>query len=270
MIIISIDLFKNTEFECYYLPAARSGLLQIHKGLIDKMVKKSSSFEIERPELPRLAGVVSNFISTINNLPNEKTKLYNLVSRFEQEMIRGEIVNRNVEATGSNEIKYIYKNRDIPLHRVSSTVSELAPIILYLKYIIKPGSMLIIEEPEAHLHPANQRILARLLVNLIRRGIKITITTHSPYLLEQLSRFIMLSRIEPDKRITRHRYDKDDFLKPEEVGVYLFKNSKNDMFKIESLNITDEGIPQDEFVKIDEILYEELLKIQRDLNDFAK
>lgn len=42
---------------------------------------------------------------------------------------------------------------DLPLMRASSMVSELAPVVLYLRYVVEPGTVLIIEEPEAHLHP---------------------------------------------------------------------------------------------------------------------
>ena len=58
-------------------------------------------------------------------------------------------------------------------------VSELAPLILFLKYLVRPGDLLILEEPESHLHPAAQRRLARGIVRLVNAGVKVLITTHS-------------------------------------------------------------------------------------------
>lgn len=183
-------------------------------------------------------------------------------------MIKGEIVVRTLDEYLYPEIQYNFLGTEIPLHRASSTVSELAPLFLYLKYVVDPGSVLIIEEPEAHLHPENQRILAKFLVKLIRNGVYIIITTHSEYLLEQLSSFIMLSKIEPKKRIEKYGYDEEDYLKIDEIAAYLFNyDRKSGGNKITEIKVTEEdGISQDEFSKIIETLYEETVKLRRDLS----
>ena len=38
----------------------------------------------------------------------------------------------------------------------SSMVKELAPLVLYLRYLAKPDELVIIDEPEMNLHPAAQ------------------------------------------------------------------------------------------------------------------
>ena len=199
--ICASNLLENVAIPCYYLPAARSGILQGHKALAASILKKVPYVGIERLEIPRFSGVVSDFISSIISLPEEKGPFFSLAQEFEKELIKGKIVVRTLDEYRYPEIHYNFQDTEIPLHRASSTVSELAPLFLYLKYVVEPGSVLIIEEPEAHLHPKNQRILAAFLVKLIRSGVTILITTHSEYLLEQLSSFIMLSKVEPQKRI---------------------------------------------------------------------
>ncbi len=260
-------ILGNVAMPCYYLPAARSGILQGHKALAASIVKKAPYVGIERLEIPKFSGVISDFISSVITLPEEKGSFYRLAQDFEKELIKGEIVVRALDEYLYPEIKYNFQNTEIPLHRASSTVSELAPLFLYLKYIIEPKSVLIIEEPEAHLHPENQRILAKYLVKLVRKGVSVIITTHSEYLLEQLSSFIMLSKIEPEKRVERYRYEKEDYLKPEEIATYVFSYDKESGgHKITKVEITNEGIPQDEFLKIYESLYEETIKLRRDLS----
>jgi len=266
--ICGSKILEHVPMPCLYLPAARSGILQGHKALAASIVKKAPQVGIERLEIPKFSGVVSDFISSVITLPEEKGPFYKLAQEFEKELIKGEIVVKTLGEYLYPEIKYKFQDIEIPLHRSSSTVSELSPLFLYLKYIIEPGSILIIEEPEAHLHPENQRILAKFLVKLIRKNVNIIITTHSEYLLEQLSSFILLSKIEPQKRVERYKYSEKDFLKHDEIVSYVFNyDKKSGGHKITEVEITEEdGISQEEFLKIHEALYEESIKLKRDLN----
>ena len=49
--------------------------------------------------------------------------------------------------------------------------------------------MLIIDEPETHLHPKWQVEYARLLVELVKNDISVLVTSHSPYLIQALKVF---------------------------------------------------------------------------------
>ena len=260
------DILKKAAIPCYYLPAGRSGILQGRKLLTRSIVDDYSLAGIER--FPTFTGVVSKFLTFVTDMPEREGTFYTLAREFEDELIRGEITVRRSGEYRYPEIRYNYHDVEIPLHRASSTVSELAPLFLYLKYIIEPGSILIIEEPEAHLHPANQRILAKYLVRLIRNGVYILITTHSEYLLEQLSNFIMLSKIEPKKRVEKYGYDKDDYLERDELAAYVFNLDRTKIgSRIAEVEITEEdGISQEEFLKVHEVLYDEILRLERDLD----
>jgi len=259
-------VLQNIARPCYYLPAARSGILQGHRALAASIVKRAPYAGIEKLEVPKFSGTVSDFISSILTLPEERGSLYELAQDFEKELIKGEIVIRTLEEYVGPEIKYKFMNSEIPLHRASSTVSELAPLILYLKYRVEPGDVLIIEEPEAHLHPQNQRVLAKFLVKMIRKGVYIVITTHSDYLLRQLNNLILLSKIEPKERVTKYKYDEESYLKPEEVSTYLFKYDEiSDGYKIVKVEVTEDGISEEEFLKVDEILYEEKYSLQKSI-----
>ena len=264
--IIAKEFFKNIR-KCYYLPAARSGILQGHKSLVASIVKTAPYIGLERLEIPKFSGVVSDFIASIITLPEKKSRLYKLAEQFENELIEGHILVKKTEEFRYPEIEYLFQKTEIPLQRASSTVSEMAPLFLYLKYLVGPGSLLIIEEPEAHLHPANQRILAKYLVRLIREGVNILITTHSEYLLEQLNNFILLSKVSPEVRVRKYNYEENDYLLNNEVGVYIFKyNEDLQGYIIDSLQITgEEGIPQDDFLRVHEALYEESLQIRKSI-----
>jgi len=49
--------------------------------------------------------------------------------------------------------------------------------------------LLVIDEPEVHLHPDWQVEYAKLLIQLVKEGVKVLITSHSPYLIEALNKF---------------------------------------------------------------------------------
>jgi len=55
----------------------------------------------------------------------------------------------------------------------------------YAKYFKnEKGLILIIDEPEAHLHPLAQKWLARTLYQMAKDGLQLVITTHSPYFID--------------------------------------------------------------------------------------
>lgn len=261
-------IIKKITTISYYLPAARSGIIQGHRALAASIVRKAPYVGIEKFEIPKFSGVVSDFISSLLELPDEKSSFYELAVNFEKELIKGEILVRTIDEYREPEIKYKFNGAEIPLHRTSSTVSELAPLFLYLKYYLERDNILIIEEPEAHLHPQNQLILAKYLVRMIRKGLHIVITTHSDFLLEQINNLILLSRIEGKRRKEKYNYDEEDYLDYNEVSAYLFEyDNITKGHKIIRVEITrDEGISEEEFLKVNETLYEESLKIRRDLD----
>jgi len=261
-----INILENFVIPCYYLPASRAGILQSYKALAAAVVKKAPFVGMEKPEIPKFSGVIADFISQILTLTEWEGPFYELAQECERELIKGKIVIKKSDYR-LPEIHYRFQETEIPLHRTSSTVSELAPLFLYLKYVAKPRSVLVIEEPEAHLHPENQRILAKFLVKLIRKGVNILITTHSDYLIEQLSSFILLSQVSPEKRVSKYGYTEEDFLNPDEVAAYVFNHDKqSDGYKISEIEITEEdGISQKEHMRIIEALYEETLKLRKDV-----
>ncbi len=47
-------------------------------------------------------------------------------------------------------------------------------------------SLLILDEPEVHLHPKWQLEMAKIIVNLVKNGVKVVVNSHSPYMIEAL------------------------------------------------------------------------------------
>ena len=250
-------MYRRFPDNTYYLPAARSGILQSHKQLASAIVRRSAFAGIESLDVGRLPGVVADFIGELLTLePGTRGELHEVAEFLEKKIVRGQVYLES-EGMPYPEIRYEAQGQKYPMHRASSMVSELAPLILYLKHRLAPGDLLIFEEPESHLHPANQRILAHAIVKMVRKGVKVMLTTHSDYFLPQLGNFVRLSALEDER--AKMGYGADDYLNPEDVGCYLFAwdGEKGGSVVRELATTAEDGIPEDEFADVGEALYNE-------------
>lgn len=254
--------FRTVPKTVYYFPAARSSILQIHKAFTASIVAHAQYGGIERIEIPQVTGVVGDLLSGLILLRQEEGPFSSVANAMEHELLGGNI---RLGASAKNvypEITYQYNGSRIPLHRTSSTVSEIAPLSLYLKHVIGKNSLLIIEEPEAHLHPANELVLAKYLVRLIRSGVNILMTTHSVFLLEKLALYTMAGGLSPARRPLDRGYDEKNFLSPDEVSAYLFEKCPGGGHVIKPVERDEEcGISQEEFIKVNEVLLQDTIAI---------
>ena len=217
--------------KAYYLPADRTGVMHSHQVVVSAIVQNASMAGLQPSSgIPMLSGVLSDFLTLMIGIGSKRRlrprnrKAVKLAGPLENNLLGGTVRVENSE-TGYPAFAYRPEGwqDDLPLMRASSMVSELAPVVLYLRHIIRPGDVLIIEEPEAHLHPAMQAAFARELARLVQSGVRIVMTTHSEWFLEQIGNLVRLSDL-PRKR--RRGLDAADCaLNPDEVGAWLFKPS---------------------------------------------
>ena len=74
------------------------------------------------------------------------------------------------------------------LKDVGVGVSQVLPVIVAAVYAA-PGQIVIVEEPESHLHPLAETVLADLFINTSKqRGVQFIVETHSEHLLTRLQR----------------------------------------------------------------------------------
>ena len=67
-------------------------------------------------------------------------------------------------------------------------VSQVMPVLVLLYYVPK-GSIVLLEQPEIHLHPSAQSVLADVFLHAARtRGIQILVESHSEHLLRRIQR----------------------------------------------------------------------------------
>ena len=79
---------------------------------------------------------------------------------------------------------------EVRLTDIGLGVFQILPT-LALCYYVPEGSILILEQPEAHLHPKSQADLADVFIDVVKnRNIQIILETHSEHLLRRLQRRI--------------------------------------------------------------------------------
>ena len=75
-------------------------------------------------------------------------------------------------------------------------LSQTLPVVVALR-IAEPGRLVYIEQPEIHLHPRAQAVMATLLVNAANRGVRVVIETHSAVLVRSIQTAVARSDIAP-------------------------------------------------------------------------
>jgi predicted ATPase len=76
-------------------------------------------------------------------------------------------------------------DHDVDLTNVGVGVSQLLPVLLSC-LLAEPGSLVLLEQPELHLHPAAQQLLGDFLLACARSGRQLIVETHSEHLIGRL------------------------------------------------------------------------------------
>lgn len=98
-------------------------------------------------------------------------------------------VNIVVEPSGADfKLNYKFSREDNPMTEEMSAVNVgygvtyVLPIILAILSAV-PGSLILIENPEAHIHPKAQAELMKLMMKAAKVGVQIIIETHSDHIM---------------------------------------------------------------------------------------
>ncbi|MEI9937503.1 MAG: AAA family ATPase [Pseudomonadota bacterium] len=111
----------------------------------------------------------------------------------------------------------------VPFHLVASVVKSLASIVMLLRNDARIGDLLIIDEPELNLHPKTQRAVVRVLAKAVNRGLKIILSTHSDFVVRELSQLVMLSSERKTVRDAAETIgvSQESALSADKLGVYI-------------------------------------------------
>ena len=245
----------------YYLPAARSGIMQSRDVLATALIKRATRIGLDRLEVSTFSGMIADFLEQIVNYKGRRgssKKISRVAEQLESELLEGKIEVKRAMPEAYPEFLYRpeQSTEALRMSHSAAMVSELAPLVLFLRGIIKQEDLLIIEEPESHLHPGAQTKIAQTLARLVRAGVRVLITTHSNYLLQQIGNLIREGELQ---KLGEPTSESADYLKKEEVGAWQFHKNKP---VIELPFDLIEGIEPEDHLDIAEDLYNESAGLQ--------
>jgi len=160
-----------------------------------------------------------------------KRKRHNILTRINEWLkafgIANELRLQRLGKSDHYQILFVDPHSKLPVNisDVGFGASQILPLIVQASYA-PPGSLLLIEQPEIHLHPRAQAVLGDLLLKTAIQGqTRVIVETHSEHLLA---------------RIQRRIAESDGGALAKNVAVYYFEPT-SDGTKIQRIELDEYG-----------------------------
>jgi len=226
--ILHQSLYSNVSI----LPTERTGFISSPLNLTEEGRLASKNF-LGKTALPvkrfvEMIAITANTSLAERNeqiTDNPKISAYLKLAEFlETEILRGTVCFETVGLHQELVFQPLDNKQKLEMSAVSAMVKELAPLVLYLRYLVEPNEWIIIDEPEMNLHPAVQIEVIEFLGMLVNAGLQVLITTHSPYVVDHLINLITAAKQDNKEKIKELFYleQANAFISQEQVSVYLF------------------------------------------------
>ena len=210
-------------------------------------------------------GMYSEFLNDMAGLNRIKPRpdtASEIVLKLFRTILEGEV--------DKEETTYIYTTNDasMPVSAAAASIREIAPLQILAKKQDVSRCAILVEEPEAHLHPLKQRMMADIIGTLSHNGAIMQITTHSDYFLRRLNELIMFAKAkkttdDPDKLRTlseKVNIVEDMSIDESIIGAYLLRKQADNTSIAVKQDISN-GIPFAAFrdAILDNMNYQDIL-----------
>ena len=210
-------------------------------------------------------GMYSEFLNDMAGLNRIKPRpdtASEIVLKLFRTILEGEV--------DKEETTYIYTTNDasMPVSAAAASIREIAPLQILAKKQDVSRCASLMKEPEAHLHPLKQRMMADIIGALSHNGAIMQITTHSDYFLRRLNELIMFAKAkkttdDPDKLRTlseKVNIVEDMSIDESIIGAYLLRKQADNTSIAVKQDISN-GIPFAAFrdAILDNMNYQDIL-----------
>lgn len=211
----------------------------------DLLIKSQSGLNLNKRNIERL-GIPYTTLHTKDLFDKLKKISFSLFfdDDFEENILKEiqQIIDGNI-IYDSQKRDFIYSKgqKNISIKNTASGIKSFGILqLLLLNGVLNKNSILILDEPENHLHPIWQLKYAKLLVTFAKNGITTLIASHSPYMIEALKRY---SDIEDLSEVTNFYLAEDSIILPKDRLSDIFRTLEE---PFEIFRNMDEEILKDE------------------------
>jgi predicted ATPase len=252
-----------------YIPAERAGMMRTLKQLLRLSLATSwlSAPPHKRKviqlmsERIRLPGASMFFLEQLLGVEKFTKKERERAFTAPALELLEDVLGGRIEMYWDLSVRYYPFGAEKPLKLInaSAMVSELSAIYI-LSGTLKEGWWLVVEEPEAHVHPEGQATIARYFAKLARLGVNVMATTHSDIIALKLAQMVGLTGLSPEER-ERLGYRGDEYLKKEELAIYSFEPEDGSIARKVELSETGEVSELPTYSNVVEEMYGEAVRL---------
>lgn len=243
-IIINEDRYDNPKNLRYFLPEEMDKELPISKSLINltyisaERVGPREFYPLADKNTALVVGPAGEFSASVLYWKREMHTLEELKIDKAPDTIQRQVEARMKEffpgfvmkldpIPQTNSFTLGIRTSDATdFHRpinVGFGVTQIFPIIV-ASLTAKKGDILLIENPEVHLHPAGQSMMGIFLAEVAAAGIQIILETHSDHILNGIRRSV-----------------KNKQIRSEDVSLYYLQNDPDSEIKLSNPQLDQKG-----------------------------
>ena len=161
-----------------------------------------------RGDRERLTGVPGYFHDLVRALKHEYTGEMGFPDVYAR-LTAEDVIGGKIEISESGNWSFQEKSRSFALPVTAMGIANLGILALLIeRKVLDKDAFIFIDEPEAHLHPAWQVIMAETLFELSRQGVHVVIATHSVDILKWLEVHVK-NNPDDEARIALNRFPPD-------------------------------------------------------------
>jgi predicted ATPase len=252
-----------------YIPAERAGIMRALKQFLRLVLetsllstplqKRKVQLMSERIRLPGASMLFLERLLGVEKFTKEDREKAHVTPALD--LLEEEVLGGRLEMGRDFSVTFYEAGAEKPIDLINASAmdSELSAIYL-LSGTLKEGWWLIMEGPEAHVHPEGQATIARFMIMLARLGVNVMVTIHSDIIALKLAQMVGLAGLSPEER-ERLGYRGDEYLTKEELALYSFEPEDGSIARKVDVSDTGEVSELPTYSNVVEEMYGEAVRL---------